>query len=254
MKTLTWSVASIASIFCVVATTNGCAGDEPARTQVPESGTGEGTGGRTGGSGGGTSTSGGATSSGGATQTCSFAVGTTCDGKEDCPAGQLCCGSVMVGMGMGTSGTHYTKFGCYDSCTALGGDASPMAGGLLYYEVCNPADTCEDTTATCGTSQFLPDSLSRCLPANTMAMNGTPDSTLNHNKNEINCGKSVCGATEQCCIRQPLDPYCAPKTATCECNAPGSGDGGGGRGGAASGSGGAAGAATGGAPADAAAD
>jgi hypothetical protein len=107
-----------------------------------------------------------------------------------------------------------------------------MMGAPLWFELCHAGDTCEDTTATCLTSSFLPGSLSRCLPSQLagMAMGSPPDATLGKDKNAVNCGTKVCGASEQCCIRMPLEPYCAPKSATCACAEPdagGGGDGGG---------------------------
>jgi hypothetical protein len=103
-----------------------------------------------------------------------------------------------------------------------------MMGAPLWFELCHAGDTCEDTTATCLTSSFLPNSLSRCLPQQLvgMAMGSPPNATLGNNKDEVNCGSAVCGASEQCCIRMPLAPYCAPKSATCACTAPDAGAGG----------------------------
>jgi len=196
---------------------SGCSSDEE-HSSTTDAGAGgqTGTGGHTG-SGGGTSASGGGSSSGGGASeagTCTVAVGTPCDDKEDCPNGQLCCGKYQQG---------YVEFGCYDSCLALAGDAGGGLGGFggpLWFELCNPKDTCEDTTAQCLTSPYLPSPLTRCLPAQLMgmAMGGTPDATFSHDKNAINCGTSVCGADEECCVRQPLEPYCAPKGAACDCN------------------------------------
>jgi hypothetical protein len=116
----------------------------------------------------------------------------------------------------------YQQIGCFPSCTALAGDGGFVMGAALWFELCHPTDTCEDSTATCLTSQYLPGSLSRCLPASLagMAMGNPPDATLKDDKNAVNCGSTVCGADEQCCIRQPLAPYCAPKSATCACTAP----------------------------------
>jgi hypothetical protein len=103
-----------------------------------------------------------------------------------------------------------------------------MMGAPLWFELCHAGDTCEDTTATCLTSSFLPNSLSRCLPSQLMgmAMGSPPNASLGKDKNEVNCGSKVCGASEQCCIRMPLEPYCAPKSATCACTEPDAGAGG----------------------------
>lgn len=220
-KIFTWSMASIVPMLICGSMVGGCSSDTAPSTGA-DSGNQSGTGGSSSGTGGsntgtGGSNTGGAGPGSGGAATCSTAIGTTCDGPEDCPTGQRCCGKFVQ--------PGYVQIGCFDSCAAQQGDAGFTMGGALWFELCHPNDTCEDTTATCGTSQYLPSSLSRCLPASLMgmAMNGTPDSTLGHDKNAVNCGKSVCTASEQCCIRQPLEPYCAARSATCDCKAPDAG-------------------------------
>jgi hypothetical protein len=168
-------------------------------------------GGRTG-SGGGVSAGGRGTVDAGS---CTTAVGVTCDGPEDCPAGQRCCGKYQQ---------QYVEFGCFDSCIAQQGDAQPaLGGGALWFDLCHPGDACEDSTAQCLTSAYLPKSLSRCLPASLMgmAMGGPPNATLGKGKDQVNCGTDVCGTGEKCCIRgATLAPYCAPSGATCDCTVP----------------------------------
>jgi hypothetical protein len=213
------STVSIAS-FVLFSAISGCSSDDKKTSSDAGSGGQTGSGGNTG-SGGGASGGGTQTGDSGA-KACTLAVGTSCDGKEDCPSGQRCCGKYDQ--------TGYTEFGCFASCAALAGDAggAGFGSGPLWFELCNPKDGCEDTTATCSTSRYLPGSLSRCLPSQIMgATSGTPDATLKHDKDAVNCGKSVCGATEQCCVRQPLEPYCAPKGATCDCAGPAKGPDGG---------------------------
>ncbi len=155
---------------------------------------------------------GGASGAAGATM-CTVAVATACDGPEDCSTGQRCCGKYQQG---------YVEFGCFDSCSALQGDAQPGpgGGGAFWFELCHPGDVCEDTTAQCLTSTFLPKTLSRCLPSMLMmaAMGGPPDASLGKGKSQINCGAAVCGSSEECCLRQPLAPYCAAKGQACDCN------------------------------------
>jgi len=211
-------------MLITVASAGGCSSDtSPAKT-----GDGGSTGGKTstggsisGNGGGNTAGAGGmGFGGGGPATTCTTAFGTTCDGAEDCPTGQRCCAKFQTG---------YVQAGCFDSCAALQGDAAAggvMMGGITFWaELCHAGDTCENSATTCGTSRYLPSSLARCLPASVagMAMSGTPDGGLGHAKNAVNCGNAVCGAAEQCCVRQPLEPYCAPKTATCECNVPDAG-------------------------------
>jgi hypothetical protein len=222
-KKLTWSLVSAASALVMVSMSSGCSSDETQAAAAGDSGTGGksgGTGGRraTGGSTTGTGAASGAGGGGGAA-TCTAALGTVCDGAEDCPAGQHCCGRYQQ---------RYTEIGCFPSCQALQGDGGPMMGAPLWFELCHAGDTCEDTTATCLTSSFLPGSLSRCLPSQLMGMasGSPPDATLGKNKNEVNCGSKTCGASEQCCIRMPLEPYCALKSATCACTEPDAGSGG----------------------------
>ncbi|HEX7671299.1 MAG TPA: hypothetical protein VF395_17010, partial [Polyangiaceae bacterium] len=90
------------------------------------------------------------------------------------------------------------------------------AGQALWFDLCHPGDACEDPTATCLTSTYLPASLSRCYNTG-----NPPDTKLGKGKGEINCGGEVCGAGEKCCMRGvTLTPYCAPSGAACECTKP----------------------------------
>jgi len=139
-----------------------------------------------------------------------MAVAVTCDGAEDCPTGQRCCGKWEQG---------YVEFGCFASCVEQQGDASPMGGGALFFDLCHPGDTCEVEGAQCLTSpQYLPTSLSRCY-----TMGNPPDATLGKGVRQINCGTDVCGTTEKCCLRGARTPYCAPASATCVCDPPDAG-------------------------------
>src|ERR1700737_2390136 len=51
-----------------------------------------------------------------------------CDGPEDCPTGQICCGTV----GMGAAGIAYTNIACQPSCApadaGAASDAGPVGG------------------------------------------------------------------------------------------------------------------------------
>jgi hypothetical protein len=215
------SLASVASAFVMLSTFSGCSSDETQLAPVTDAGGGgkTGTGGRK--ATGGSTTSTGASSGaggGGGSATCSVAFGTICDGPEDCPSGQHCCGRYQNG---------YQEIGCFPSCTALQGDGGFVMGAPLWFELCHETSTCEDTTATCLTSQFLPPTLSRCRPAAlTMATGNPPDAALSKNKNEVHCDVNICGADEQCCVRMPLKAYCAPKSAKCGCTEPDAGGGG----------------------------
>ncbi len=141
------------------------------------------------------------------------AVATACDGAEDCPTGQRCCGRVQ---GMQPA-LRYVEFGCFASCSTAGEGGVPEGGGFggpTWLELCHAGDTCENTMYQCATSQYLPGSFARCfMPSDAAA----PDPGLGRAANAVNCGGAVCGAGEKCCIRQPLAPYCAPASETCEC-------------------------------------
>ena len=140
------------------------------------------------------------------------AVATTCDGAEDCPTGQRCCGRVQ---GMQPA-IRYVEFGCFASCAAAGEGGVPEGGfgAPTWLELCHAGETCENSMYQCQTSQYLPNSFARCfMPADAAA----PDPGLGKAADAVNCGNAVCGSGEKCCIRQPLAPYCAPASETCEC-------------------------------------
>jgi len=87
--------------------------------------------------------------------------------------------------------------------------------GPFWLDLCHAGDACEDPAAQCLSSTYLPSTLSRCF--NT----GSPASaTLSKVAGEVHCGDAVCGSGQKCCLRQPLEPYCAPAGATCECEPP----------------------------------
>jgi hypothetical protein len=225
MKNLTHS-CRFAGLICALGTflvIGACSSDEPASSGDGgvDGGGGKGTGGKaTGGSAGKAGAGGssaGASGAGGASGAtgCTAAAMTECDGAEDCPTGKRCCGEYVMGVG-------YNKFGCYDTCGTgmggMGGAPNPMAP--LVFELCHAGDTCEDSTAMCLTSAYLPGSLSRCLPAQLMgmAMGGPPNTSLGKGAGEINCGTGVCGDGEECCVHEPGAPYCAPKGSACTCD------------------------------------
>jgi hypothetical protein len=205
-----WSVIGIVSVMTGFSLLGACSSSESAKPSAAAE-AGAGTGGKSGSGGkstGGARSTAGSTSSGGAAavdaaSTCTKAIDVTCDGPEDCPAGQRCCGKWDQA---------YQMFGCFDSCTAQQVDA----GQALWFDLCHPGDACEDSTATCLTSTYLTSSLSRCY-----TMGSPPDPKFGNGKGQVNCGTDVCGASEKCCMRGvTLAPYCAPSGATCECTAP----------------------------------
>jgi len=126
---------------------------------------------------------------------------------------------------MGASGTAYTKIACQPSCAAADAGVASDAGGLgglgggLTLELCHAGDACENSMTTCGSSMYLPDFLYRCF---TM---GNPPPASATGGPGVHCGTATCGTTEQCCLRAPMNPYCAPKDQPCTCAGP-AGDGG----------------------------
>lgn len=208
------SMVGLASVFAGLVLVGACDADEdnpgPPDTGTDSSSGSGGRGGR-GGSGGSTGATGGAGGSGGSSgaASCMTAVAVTCDGPEDCPTGQRCCGKWQQ---------VYTEFGCFTSCDAKNGDADPMTAGL-WLELCHPGDTCEVSGYMCATSMYLPGSFSRCYSDGQM-----PDAGLGKGAQQINCGTEVCGTGEKCCLRGAREPYCAAASATCECDPPDAGD------------------------------
>jgi hypothetical protein len=130
---------------------------------------------------------------------CTTVAAIVCDGAEDCPSGQHCCGRF--------SNSDYVQFGCFDACSN-----APTNGADQWLELCHAGDTCEGTGNTCKLSQYLPAPLSRCFSMGTDAPAGA-----NAEAGKVNCGSNLCGTGEKCCLRKPHDPYCAPASADCEC-------------------------------------
>jgi hypothetical protein len=135
-----------------------------------------------------------------------------CDGKEDCPSGNVCCGN----LGMTANGLGYTSIGCQPTCAAP--DSGASDGGLggfggLTLELCHAGDMCQDSTTMCGSSMYLPSFLYRCY-----TMGTAPPATATGGPG-VHCGTATCGTTEQCCLREPMAPYCAPKGQACSCTA-----------------------------------
>ena len=191
----------------LLASVGACGDDDDEGTPTPDAGAGRGGGGGRGGSGG-SSGRGGGTSDASDAGSCTVAVATACDGPEDCPTGQRCCGKWDE---------EYVEFGCYASCIAQTGDSGAgPGGGPLWFDMCHPGDACEDSTAMCLTSPYLPTSFSRCYDSG-----DPPNPALGNAANQVNCGTDVCTSGEKCCLRgSTLEPYCAPTSATCACDPP----------------------------------
>src|SRR5688500_4869837 len=134
-RSTSWSVIGLASVFAACMSVGACGSDDDPVSPPKQDGGGTSGRGGSGGRGG----TGGLSGSGGTTSndasTCTSSVGTACDGPEDCPSGQRCCGKWEQ---------EYTEFGCYPSCDALTGDAmpGPGGGGALWLDLCRPGATC----------------------------------------------------------------------------------------------------------------
>jgi len=152
--------------------------------------------------------------------TCTNLKEVRCDGPEDCPGDQVCCG-VFGGGGFLSSG-GYAEVGCFDSCSS-----SADGGGGSLYEVCHAGASCGGGAAAdggvslCSQSPYLPPYLSRCY-----SDNQGPPSEVNAS-GEIACGDATCGGGEKCCVLDCSDsscntadlpaPYCAPAGEACTC-------------------------------------
>jgi hypothetical protein len=134
------------------------------------------------------------------TNTCERIVDIACDGSKDCPSGQSCCGHYAGG---------YREFVCAADCMA-----EETAQGGTWSQICHPGDTCAVDGYECrGNTDFLPEWLYRCR--DTGVDPGAPGNTA---ADAINCGDSVCGAGEKCCLSVPGDQgVCTPAGETCRC-------------------------------------
>jgi len=149
---------------------------------------------------------------------CALAVGAQCDGPEDCPVPQSCCGEFEP------LRATYRSIGCRLSCDAP-----------TQFELCHVEQGgCKRSGQTCQRSVIIPyDFITICsnalLPA---AANNSQDID-----GVIVCGSDRCVAgVEECCLRSQydfanrqlnaLDPYCAPRGSACTCSsmAPGGSD------------------------------
>jgi hypothetical protein len=136
---------------------------------------------------------------------CTQVTPLTCDGPEDCPSGNHCCGEY--------TGGGYAQIECLPSCADAG--AGGDGGGGLWLELCHAGQTCETASDMCLTSMYLPSFLYRCYTT------GMPPPATATAGPGINCGAATCGAGQLCCLRSPHDPYCAPAGTACSCTGPG---------------------------------
>lgn len=148
---------------------------------------------------------------------CSFQTTAECDGQEDCPSGQTCCGL------LDPNGGGYTAVKCQDTC--------PEA---QFRVVCHEGDPCpqpavpgpDGSAPLCVRSTILPGYLGICGVVGTFTPKGfvgkppAPDA--------INCGPDLaCGPGTKCCVlttwdaatraQAPTGGYCAKTSETCSC-------------------------------------
>jgi hypothetical protein len=134
--------------------------------------------------------------------TCTGIVDVQCDGPEDCTGGQQCCGHF--------SQQGYREFVCADDCAA-----EEQAGTFVASsQICHPGDTCATTGYSCRqNTDYLPDYLFRCRDTGIDPVR----TDLNTQKGKINCGDSVCGSGQKCCVSDPGLPRCIGKDEVCVC-------------------------------------
>jgi hypothetical protein len=148
-------------------------------------------------------------------------VAATCDGPEDCPMGQTCCGTLDMTVG------GYTKIACQPSpCAPADAGMAGLGGGTLMFELCRADTMCHDTMGyTCGTSMYLPPFLYRCY-----MWTSAPPSTATGLPGHVACGNGTCNTGEECCILgqtgMSAPSYCAPVGQGCSCSGMPSSDGG----------------------------
>lgn len=188
--------------FCLVASSNcgdddddskgdAATGDKDASEVSGDSGMDSGisgTGGETGGTGG----------TGGEVSECTMLVGAECDGDEDCSGDDVCCGVY--------TGTGYSSIDCQAECST---------GNV---RLCHYGESCEaddGSTYDCASSGFLPASFGVCVAS----LGAATEESNSAIAGEINCGDSICGEGEKCCLRgSSRDPYCADLEDECLCD------------------------------------
>jgi hypothetical protein len=146
----------------------------------------------------------------GAAKVCSLSVGAPCDGPEDCPLPQSCCATFDPVL------FRYTDISCQRSCT-----------GINEFELCHPERGCRDAGDECRRSSIVPhDFITVCAQAARVPTETTSREVVG----AVLCGSDQCKVgSEQCCLRSefdfstlmstPLEPYCAPLGAACDCAA-----------------------------------
>ena len=172
---------------------------------------------------------------------CRSVIPITCDGPEDCAAGNVCCGRLNVGL--------YDAFACFPSCRT-----PESAARGVWVEVCHSRHDCRSPYDRCGTAEGMPPHLARCFPIQPekprdasaaeaggdgaaspdggagMPRDAGMDSAVSPDAGVgIRCGDGTCETGGACCSRVPGQPYCAAPGEACACAGPRVPDGGGGK-------------------------
>ena len=143
-------------------------------------------------------------------QYCAVVIDARCDGDEDCPDAQVCCGTLSG------AGFHYEALGCAETCDGASGG----------YRICHQNELCEDEALVCRRSSILPAYFAICAAASDLVpttFEGTSTAA-----GEVRCGAElVCGSGQKCCVLTGFDAasgarfdrpgYCAPADAECSC-------------------------------------
>src|SRR5262249_46486253 len=156
---------------------------------------------------------------------CRSLVTVPCDGPEDCPARDVCCGRASYGV--------YDAFGCFPSCTvATHGDRG------VWNELCHSPVDCQLPGDACVPSSGLPSNIGRCTPVSAPdngadadadaaesgprplapeAGPGARDGSAPGLDEGVSCGATRCEPGISCCRRDPGDAYCIPRGRACAC-------------------------------------
>jgi hypothetical protein len=143
---------------------------------------------------------------------CSFLAAVECDGSEDCPDGQICCGTINGGS------LSYDSVRCQDRCELAEGGR----------EMCHPGYVCPNPEQECIRSIILPAYLAVCSTANAFTPEGIEGTSSA--PAEINCGPGLaCTGGDVCCARTSwnaetqkaefIDGRCAATADECSCSA-----------------------------------
>jgi hypothetical protein len=147
---------------------------------------------------------------------CAFQTTADCDGNEDCPSGQTCCGL------LNPNGGAYDKVTCQDKCE-----------GDTVRPICHDGDVCpnpnpgpDGSAPLCIRSTILPAYLAICGVPGTFTPKGFVGKPAA--AHQINCGPDLsCGPGTKCCVlttwdaatraQAPTGGYCAKTDEICSC-------------------------------------